>query len=863
MAHEDLRYEERHRRAAEARGHGFSREGAALTRKEAHPPAGNHWRVRLVAAVLAAVGCGIALHQPARGRAADDREVTWGAADPAWSPDGSALAFSLFGSIWRVPAAGGEAEQLTSSAGYHALPAWSPDGTLAFVRGQTPLTGEIYPQITGDLVLLDPATGRERTISTPAPVSGSLAWSPDGARIACALGPAMHEIRVASGSVRSLQPYTAARGATAWSVAAWNSARDELFFTASRTRGPQIWSMYPAGTPLTIQMPLTRYGPEDNIMLHSIAAIPDGSGVVYSANPVNRSGNYDLYRIPPDGGKPAALTRTPRDEYSPAVSPDGRRLAFVSNQFGNIDLFTMPVAGGLQTHVRITGLRFRRPAGRLHVRTLDESGMPTPVRFYVRASDGKAYCPPDYPIFYARLDGRDRDGFFISRGDDEFELPAGPARLVVMKGLEYEIAERAIDIPAKGTAEVAIQLQRWADWGRRGWYSGENHIHPNYGGIYYITPRRMREWMEAEDLNAANLMVANFNGAWVHDKEFFRGSLDPLSDARYFLYYGQEFRNASPLGHMAFLNIRRLVPPSYTSVPGSDSPYDFPLNTMAAQQAREQGGLVSYVHPIGTARDVFEVNIGAKESPIAAALGAMDSIDVLPGGGPAYDLWYAFLNCGFRIAPGAGTDTFTNRRGIYQIPGGVREYVETGPAMNWDRWMEAYRQGRDFVTNGPLLTFTVNGSPMGAEIQAPSGQPYQARLEAEIVSRAPVDVVEFIRNGEAIARRELKPPTRSARFEHTVSASGSCWFAVRASGPEARGLLGRFPMAHSGVVYVNTGGRPTLVKTDIELMLRWIDRLWALLDERDNFGGERNREQARRMIEQARRHFEKKLAASN
>ena len=59
--------------------------------------------------------------------------------DPTWSPDGSWLAFTLFGSIWRVPAGGGTAEQLTSSAGYHGHPAWSPDGTkIAYVRGDAP-----------------------------------------------------------------------------------------------------------------------------------------------------------------------------------------------------------------------------------------------------------------------------------------------------------------------------------------------------------------------------------------------------------------------------------------------------------------------------------------------------------------------------------------------------------------------------------------------------------------------------------------------------------------------------------------------------------------------------------------------------
>ena len=148
-------------------------------------------------------------------------------------------------------------------------------------------------------------------------------------------------------------------------------------------------------------------------------------------------------------------------------------------------------------------------------------------------------------------------------------------------------------------------MERWTDWSQRGWYTGENHFHANYGGIYYQRPADSLRWLQAEDLNVANMIVANDEGAFVHDKEFFRGSVDPLSNERYILYWGQEYRNSDPLGHMAFLNIKKQVPPSYTSVIGSDSPYDFPLNTMAALEARQQGGLVSYVHPMGVWRQTF------------------------------------------------------------------------------------------------------------------------------------------------------------------------------------------------------------------------------------------------------------------
>src|SRR5262249_801778 len=202
---------------------------------------------------------------------------------------------------------------------------------------------------------------------------------------------------------------------------------------------------------------------------------------------------------------------------------------------------------------------------------LDERGNPTRVRLYVKASDGKAYCPAGSQIFYYPLNpGGPREGFFVASGDDTFPAPAGTVQLTALKGVEFDVAARTIEVPPNETAEVTIEMRRWTNWNQRGWYTGENHFHANYNGSYYQRPMQSLAWLEAEDLNAANMIVANSEGAFIHDKEFFRGGVDPLSTARNILYWGQEYRNSYPLGHMAFLNIKAQVPPSYTSVIGSD-----------------------------------------------------------------------------------------------------------------------------------------------------------------------------------------------------------------------------------------------------------------------------------------------------
>ena len=98
------------------------------------------------------------------------REVTVdrGVYDPAVSPDGSTLAFGLLGSIWLLPAEGGEARRLTEPGGWDHHPAWSPDGErLAYVH-DTPEASDAGSRI----VLRSLDTGEARGLHGRSPTSG-------------------------------------------------------------------------------------------------------------------------------------------------------------------------------------------------------------------------------------------------------------------------------------------------------------------------------------------------------------------------------------------------------------------------------------------------------------------------------------------------------------------------------------------------------------------------------------------------------------------------------------------------------------------------------------------------------------------
>src|ERR1700688_575538 len=66
---------------------------------------------------------------------------------------------------------------------------------------------------------------------------------------------------------------------------------------------------------------------------------PDGKTVIFSYE-------GDLWKTDLNGSPAVRLTAMPGEEIDPRVSPDGKWLAFSSNQFGNNDVFVMPLAGG-------------------------------------------------------------------------------------------------------------------------------------------------------------------------------------------------------------------------------------------------------------------------------------------------------------------------------------------------------------------------------------------------------------------------------------------------------------------------------------------------------------------------------------
>jgi hypothetical protein len=244
--------------------------------------------------------------------------------------------------------------------------------------------------------------------------------------------------------------------------------------------------------------------------------------------------------------------------------------------------------------------------------------------------------------------------------------------------------------------------------------------------------------------------------------------------------------------------------------------------------------------------EVFSPNrrlsVEAKELPVDAALGHIDAYDVMSYPGNTVEtckLWYGLLNCGLRLAATAGTDTFMNFASsgtMSNPPAGDRVFVRVDGAFTADAWCAGVRAGRTFVTNGPMITLSVDGHAIGAEITASPGD--VLRVEASVRSHVPIDRLQLIVDGVV---GPIAGP--GARISYDLVVDRSCWIAARASGPTHDLVLDRDgAFAHTSPIYVTVPDRPLAHRDDATYFINWIERLIIVTETKARFPSERERD---------------------
>ena len=249
-----------------------------------------------------------------------------GIVSPRISPDGGAVAFVALGDLWLMRI-GSPPENLTKDRFLDAEPAWSPDGTrLAY---STDRGGGLL-----NLWIRDLRTGEDRQLTRLPTSAMSAAWSPDGSRIAFLDVDAIWRranvsvVDVATGAVTRIHPSSFGPGAPAWSADGRRVVVAALAPYSTRFR---------EGTNQILSIPVAEGGeaiwstPAEHFSIDSRVGAgpawsPDGSRMAL----VN-DGVLNLVAVSPAGAATGSPQRvTTEMAHSPSWTADSRRILYQS-----------------------------------------------------------------------------------------------------------------------------------------------------------------------------------------------------------------------------------------------------------------------------------------------------------------------------------------------------------------------------------------------------------------------------------------------------------------------------------------------------------------------------------------------------
>ena len=358
------------------------------------------------------------------------------------------------------------------------------------------------------------------------------------------------------------------------------------------------------------------------------------------------------------------------------------------------------------------------------------AGGPLPCRLYIRSDDGAFFTCESAEKDGGAISFDKRCGptgvevhTCLSSHPFQARLSPGKYELTEVRGHEYLPAKVEVRLEKGRASEVTLELHRWIDMAGRGWFSGDTRCHRTEKELAIVLP--------AEDLNVTFPLTS-----WVTDttqapandsktgKSPTRAELVKIDDSHVYWPVNTGYEPACIDG--------KPHPPGAFLVLNHREPLDIAAPPVPAMEkaAREPGVLIGVdehswpwlmMLPKAMRAQLFELagNHGWRTDSASAGRDAehVPGYMQIPLKGPERDIdergwlefglrtWYALLNTGLRLMPSAGAAS-----GMRPAPlGFARVYARLGDrGFDYEEWIKALREGRTFVTTGPML-FTVVG----------------------------------------------------------------------------------------------------------------------------------------------------------
>ncbi|MEX2178325.1 MAG: S9 family peptidase, partial [Gemmatimonadaceae bacterium] len=249
---------------------------------------------------------------------------------PSFSPDGRQIVFGRRWidklndrwetSVWIMNADGSRPRMLLKDG---SAPRWSPDGSrIAYVAQGEPRGSQIFVKWVD---VEGPATQITRVTESP----NDITWTPDGTSLLFRMNvpPSDRASWRVENQVNALKPRNATWTTAPRIVEKLNYRRDRTGFTSDNVS--QLF-MVTADGGTARQLTFDDHG------IGSIDLSPDGRTVYFSSGPRVEDGEYqwresDVYAVDVASGDVRQVTTRKGPDGSPAVSPDGRLVAYTGH----------------------------------------------------------------------------------------------------------------------------------------------------------------------------------------------------------------------------------------------------------------------------------------------------------------------------------------------------------------------------------------------------------------------------------------------------------------------------------------------------------------------------------------------------